>query len=338
MSDSMKHPGLLRFVPASTAAKFGRRAIIAAPVVIAVPPARAQDFPARPVRIIVPFAAGGSSDILARVVARHIEETTGQPGVVDNRPGGNGVVGVMAVKGAPPDGYTLLLSGTTTHSANPSLLRNLSYDPERDFATVAVVSSNGSYLLVRKDAPWQSVAELVATAKAAPNRLSSGYFNSSSQVPAALLNALAGVVIEQVPYRVIGNAFADLLGGRLDFVFVDTTAGDTYVSGGQLRPLALTRPTRWSRFPDLPVLAETWPEFTLTGFLGLAAPAGVPRPTLERLNGLVNAAVLSEPARGRLEGIGLSPTRLNLDECASMAAEERSKWAGFIQLARIQPE
>ena len=316
----------------------GRRALFAAPFLLTPSILHAQDFPTRAMRIVVPFAAGGSSDILARIVAQHIEATTGAPGVVDNRPGGGGVIGVMAVKMAAPDGYTLMLCGTTTHSANPSLLRNLPYDPQRDFATVGVIPSNGSYLLVRKEAPWNSVADLVAAAKAAPNRLSSGYFNSSSQVPAAMLNALAGIDVEQVPYRVIGNAFTDLLGGRLDFVFVDTTAGDSYVSGGLLRPLAVTRPTRWDRFPNLPALAETWPEFTLTGFLGIAVPAGTPQPILERLNALVNGAVLAEPASSRLKDIGLVPTRMDLDTCARAVAEERQKWAHFIQLARIQPQ
>lgn len=316
----------------------GRRSLLITAILLRTSILQAQDFPTRAMRIIVPFAAGGSSDILARIVAQHIEAATGAPGVVDNRAGGGGVIGVMAVKMAAPDGYTAMLCGTTTHSANPSLLRNLPYDPQRDFATVAVVPSNGSYLLVRKEAPWHSVADLVAAAKAAPNRLSSGYFNSSSQVPAAMLNALAGIEVEQVPYRVIGNAFTDLLGGRIDFVFVDTTAGDSYVSGGLLRPLAVTRPIRWDRFPDLPTLAETWPDFTLTGFLGIAVPAGTPQPILEKLNALVNEAVLAEPARSRLMDIGLTPTRMDLDACALMISEERQKWAQFIQLAGIQPQ
>ena len=203
-------------------------------------PALAQGFPTRPLRIIVPFAPGGSGDITARLVAKYVEETTGQPVVVDNRPGANGVIGTMAVKQAPADGHTLLLATTSTHSANPSTVRDLPYDPERDFTTIGFFGSNGAYLLVRPDSPWRDVATLVA-AKAKPDGLHFGHFNASSRVPGELLNVMAGTRLQGVPYRTIGAAFADLLAGRLDLIFVDTTAGDAYLRQGQLRALAITR-------------------------------------------------------------------------------------------------
>jgi tripartite-type tricarboxylate transporter receptor subunit TctC len=304
----------------------------------ASPAARAQAWPTRPVRIIVPFAPGGSGDITARLIGRHVEERTGQPVVVDNRPGANGVIGTMAVKTAPPDGHTLLLATTSTHSANPSLVRDLPYDPVRDFVTVGFFGSNGSYLVVRPDAPWRSLAELVAEARANPGGVFFGHFNASSRVPAELLNAMAGTRMQGVPYRAIGTAFSDLMAGRLQLIFVDTTAGDAFLRQGQVRALAITRAGRWGRFPDLPSISETWPDFVLTGFLGVAVPAGTPPEVAGRLNALVNEAILAEPARSRLTEFGFNPEALDLPRIAALVREEQEKWARFVRMAGIEPE
>ncbi|SDB06484.1 Bug family tripartite tricarboxylate transporter substrate binding protein [Belnapia rosea] len=312
-----------------------RRTLLAA---LALPaPALAQT-QARPMRIIVPFAAGGSGDITARLVAKHIEGTTGQPVVVDNRPGANGVIGTMAVKTAPPDGMTLLLATSSTHSANPSLVRDLPYDPERDFTGIGIFASNGAYLMVRPEAPWRDVAALVADAKARPGRMFFGHFNASSRLPGEMLNIMAGTQVQGVPYRAIGAAFGDLIAGRLDLIFVDTTAGDAYLAQGQTRALAVTAPRRWARWPDLPAMAETWPDYHLTGFLGVAVPAATPRPIAERLNGLVNEAGQAEPARSRMREFGLDPKVLDLEQIATLLRAEREKWARFVRLAGIEPE
>jgi tripartite-type tricarboxylate transporter receptor subunit TctC len=301
-------------------------------------PALAQGFPTRPIRIIVPFAPGGSGDITARLVAKYLEEQTGQGVVVDNRPGANGVIGTMAVKQAAPDGHTLLLATTSTHSANPSTVRDLPYDPERDFQTIGFFGSNGSYLLVRPEAPWRDVQALVTEARANSGKLAFGHFNASSRVPGELLGVMAGVQMLSVPYRTIGSAFADLLAGRLHLIFVDTTAGDAYLKQGQLRALAITRQGRWDRHPDLPAMSETWPEFVITGFLGIALPAGVPPEIAQRLNTLVNAAILAEPARSRLVEFGFVPEALNLPRIAELVKLERDKWTRFVALAGIEPE
>jgi tripartite-type tricarboxylate transporter receptor subunit TctC len=301
-------------------------------------PALAQGFPTRPIRIIVPFAPGGSGDITARLVAKYLEEQTGQGVVVDNRPGANGVIGTMAVKQAAPDGHTLLLATTSTHSANPSTVRDLPYDPERDFQTIGFFGSNGSYLLVRPEAPWRDVQALVTEARANSGKLAFGHFNASSRVPGELLGVMAGVQMLSVPYRTIGSAFADLLAGRLHLIFVDTTAGDAYLKQGQLRALAITRQGRWDRHPDLPAMSETWPEFVITGFLGIALPAGVPPEIAQRMNTLVNAAILAEPARSRLVEFGFVPEALNLPRIAELVKLERDKWTRFVALAGIEPE
>src|SRR5579871_2860487 len=206
--------------------------------------ARADQYPSRAIKIIVPFGPGGSGDITSRMIGKEIEEKTGQTVVVDNRPGANGIIGTMAVKSAEPDGYTALLITTSTHAANVSLVRNLSYDPARDFTIVGVFRSSGSYLMVRPQAPWKDLAAFIAAAKAEPGKLIYGYFNASSRTPPEYLSHLAGIELRGVPYRAIANAVADLISGEIHCLFVDTTASNQYLQNGQMRPLAITRLTR----------------------------------------------------------------------------------------------
>ncbi len=318
-----------------------RRALLAALAAAAAPwraAAQQEHYPSRPVRIVAPFAPGGSSDITARFIAGHMEARTGQPVVVDNRAGANGVIGTVAVKQAAPDGYTLLLATTTTMSANPALVRNLPYDPAKDFAVVGFYASSGAYLLVRPDAPWRDVPALVADAKARPGQLFFGHFNASSRVPGEVFNALAGIRIQGVPYRAIGAAFSDLLAGRLHVIFVDTVAGDAWLRDNRLRALAITRERRWDRWPDLPAMSETYPGFGMSGFLGMAAPAGTPRAVCERLNALCNEAMTTEPARSKMTEMGFSPEPHGLERIAGLVEVEREKWARYVRLAGIEPE
>ncbi len=295
-------------------------------------------YPDRPIRVIVPFAAGGSGDITARLVGAHIEARGGQPVVVDNRPGANGVIGCMAVKQAAADGHTLLLATTSTHAANPSLIRNLPYDPDRDFSMIGIFGTGGGYLLVRPDSPWRSVPELVAAARAAPGQMNFGYFNASSRVPAEWFNQAADIRITGVSYRVVGNAFVDLLAGRIQVIFVDTAAGDSYVRNGQVRVLAITRRERWVRHPDIPTMAEFFPDFVLTGLLGLAAPAATPAPILDRLNAWVNEAIMTAPMGPRLEEFGFTPRALTRAEAEAQVREDHAIYARIVRLAGIEPE
>ena len=206
--------------------------------------AAAAQYPSRPIRIIVPFGPGGSGDITARLIGKQIEEKTKQAVVIDNRPGANGIIGTMAVKSAEPDGYTVLLITTSTHAANVSLVRNLAYDPAKDFTIVGVFRSSGSYFMVRPQAPWRDLAGFIAAAKAAPGKLTFGHFNASSRTPPEYLSRLAGIELQAVPYRAIANAVADLISGEIHCLCMDTTASNQYLQNGQLRPLAITRLTR----------------------------------------------------------------------------------------------
>jgi tripartite-type tricarboxylate transporter receptor subunit TctC len=301
-------------------------------------PARAATYPSRPIRIIVPFGPGGSGDITARLIGKQIEEKTKQAVVIDNRPGANGIIGTMAVKTAEPDGYTVLLITTSTHAANMSLVRNLAYDPAKDFAIVGVFRSSGSYLMVRPQAPWRDLAGFIADAKAAPGKLTFGHFNASSRTPPEYLARLAGIELQGVPYRAIANAVADLISGEIHCLCMDTTASNQYLQNGQLRPLAITRLTRASATPDVPAVAETFPGFQLTGFLGMAVPAGTPHEIVVQLNGLINDAQTVPEVRRRMDEFGLSYDVTDLAACEAEVRAERERWTEYTRVAGIQPE
>lgn len=326
-----------------------RRAVLALPAVSALaaapalyaPAARAQaaDFPSKAIKIIVPFAPGGSGDITARLVGKYIEDKTGQPFVVENKAGANGIVGVLAVKASPADGYTLMLATTSTNAANIHMFKNPGYDPEKDLSVVGVIGSSGAFLVVPADSPFKSVAELLAHAKANPGKLNFGYFNASSQVPAEVLGKLAGVEWQGVAYKAIGNAWTDLYAGSINFMFVDLTAGRGQVVAGKARPLALTLAERSPLYPDLPTLAESFPGFSSTGFLAIAVPKATPLPIQEKLNALINEAISNPAIRDRLVNeFALTAKPLTLTQCAAQDREERAKWADYVKIAKIEPQ
>ena len=313
----------------------------ALPLLPTVPSALAQSevFPTKTIRIIVPFAPGGSGDITARLVGKYIEDKTGQPFVVENKPGANGIVGALAVKSAPPDGYTLMLATTSTNAANIHMYKNPGYDPEKDFQVVGIIGSSGAFLVVPADSRHKSLADLLAYAKANPGKLNFGYFNASSQVPSEVLAKRAGVEWQGVGYKAIGNAWNDLYGGAINFMFVDLTAGRGQVVDGKARPLAITLPNRSPLYPDLPTLAEVFPGFTSTGFLAIAVPKATPKPVQERLNALINEALASPEIAKRLrEEFALTSRPLTLEQCAQQDRDERAKWAEYVKIAKIEPQ
>ena len=320
-------------------ASLSRRSVLALAAAALLPNrARAENYPSRPIKIIVPFGPGGSGDITARLIGKQIEEKTKQAVVVDNRPGANGIIGTMAVKTSEPDGYTVLLITTSTHAANVSLVRNLSYDPARDFVVVGVFRSSGSYLMVRPQSPWRDLTSFIAAAKATPGKLTYGYFNASSRTPPEYLSRLAGISLQGVPYRAIANAIADLISGEIDCLFMDTTASNQYLVSNQLRPLAITRLTRAPLTPDVPTIAETFPGFQLTGFLGMAVPSATPRDVIEKLNRLIAEALTASEVRRRMDEFGLSYDVTTLADCEAEVRAERERWTEYTRIAGIQPE
>jgi tripartite-type tricarboxylate transporter receptor subunit TctC len=315
-----------------------RRAVLALPALAALP-ARADTWPSKPVHIIVPFAPGGSGDITARIVGKYMEEKTGQPFVVDNKPGANGIVGVLSVKSSPADGYTLMLATTSTNAANIHMYKNPGYDPEKDFTVVGVIGDSGAFLVVPADSPYKTLADLTAYAKAHPGKLNFGYFNASSQVPSEVLGKQAGLDWQGVAYKAIGNAWNDLYAGAIQFMFVDLTAARGQVVANKARPLAISLAERSPLYPDVPTLAETFPGFVSTGFLAVAVPKAVPDEIKQRLNLLINEAIFSEAIHKRLiEEFALTPHRLDLAQCAAQDHSERAKWADYVKIAKIEPQ
>ena len=291
----------------------------------------------KPIQIVVPFGPGGSGDISARMLADYLAHKTGRAVVVDNRPGANGIIGVEVVRNAPADGSVLLLATTSTHLANPSLFRKLPYDPGKDFRLVGSFGPGSTYMLVRPDAPYRSVKEFVAAARKAPGSINYGHFNATSKVTAALFAHEAGIELAAIPYKQVSQAMSELIAGQIQVVFTDTVAGDAFVSSGQLRALAVHSDARLKRYPDMPLLTETYPNFSIRGgFLGIAVPAATPMEVQKRLNQWINDAVTTDPIKSRLEGFAFAPAKVSLDQLASFEREEREKWKGYVDIAKLE--
>jgi tripartite-type tricarboxylate transporter receptor subunit TctC len=299
----------------------------------------ADTWPSKPVQIIVPFAPGGSGDITARLVGKYMEEKLGRPFVIENKAGANGIVGVLSVKGAAPDGYTLMLATTSTQAANIHMYKSPGYDPEKDFTVVGIIGDSGAFLVVPADSPHKTLADLIGYAKKNPGKLNYGYFNASSQVPSAVLGEKAGVEWQGVAYKAIGNAWTDLYAGQIQFMCVDLTAARGQVVAKKARPLAISLPERSPLYPDVPTLAETYPNFVSTGFLAIAVRKNVPEEIKQKLNSLIQEAVFSDAIHKRLvDEFALTPHRLDLAQCAAQDRTERAKWADYVKIAKIEPQ
>lgn len=316
-----------------------RRSLLAAPLLATLPAQAQTPWPNRAVHIVVPFAPGGSGDITARLVGKYMEEKLGQPFVVENKPGANGIVGVLAVKGAAPDGYTIMLATTSTNAANVHMYRNPGYDPEKDFTVVGIIGTSGTFLVVPEESPFRTIQDLIAHAKANPDKLNSGYFNASSQVPAAVLGERAGVQWQAVGYKAIGNAWNDLYAGAIQFMFVDLTAARGQVVAKKARPLAISLPQRSPLYPDVPALSELYPGFVSTGMLAMAVAKAVPEEIKQKLNAAIVEATFSPAIHKRLtEEFALTPLKYDLAQCAEQDREERAKWAEYVRIAKIEPQ
>jgi len=292
----------------------------------------------KPMQIIVPFAPGGSGDISARMLAEALTRKTGRTVVVDNRPGANGIIGVSAARNGPTDGSMLLLATTSTHLANPSLFRKLPYDPNADFRLVGSFGTGSTYLLVRPDAPYKTLGDLIQFAKRNPGVLNYGYFNATSNVSAALLASVSNISIVAVPYKQVGQAMTELIANQIQMVFTDTVQGDALVSSGRLRPLAVNSGQRLKRYPQIPLVKEILPDFDMAGggFLGVAVPAGTPIPIAQSLNDLINDAVTTDPIKSRLEDLGFTPARVSLAELQDFAHREQANWRKYVTIANLE--
>lgn len=275
-----------------------RRTFVAAATSLPALPAAAQSpaWPTQPVRIIVPFAAGGPADLVARTIGTRLSEALGQPVVIEARDGAGGNIGTAVVARAAPDGYTLLLGTNGPLVINVSLMASLPFDPLRDFAPITHLAAVPLYLAVNAAVPANNVAELIAHARSQPGGISYGSsgVGSGGHLAGGLLAARSGAPMTHVPYRGAAPAMTDLIGGRIQFLFVGLPAAVAHVRSGAVRVIAVATPRRASGTPEVPTVAEALPGFQIDSWYGLFAPAGTPRPVIERLNREV-ARILEMP-------------------------------------------
>ena len=316
-----------------------RRSLLAA--ALALPkPAFAQAFPTRPIRLVCPFAAGGSADASARQLAEPLSVVLGQPVVVENRPGGGATIGAQAVARAAPDGHTLLYGTPGPQIINPHLMRSVPYDPVRDFAPVAGYKRAPNLLAIHPALPARNVAELIALAKARPGTLTfaSSGIGSSSHLAGEMLKFLGGIDITHVPYRGTGPALTDLLGGTVSMALDTLSILLPPSRAGNLRALGVTTPERSRLAPELPALAETLPGFDAAPFNYIAATGGTPAPIVARLNQAI-VGILNDPAyRARMEALGEEATPSSPEELAAIIAAESARWKQVIEAAGIRVE
>ena len=300
--------------------------------------AQAQAYPSKPIRIIVPFGPGGSGDIMARTFAQYLESQTKQSVVVENKPGANGIIGTELAKNAAPDGYTLMLATNSTHAANVSLYKKLPYDPLKDFENFTPFGTLGSVAVVPPGSPLNSIAAVVNFAKANPGKAFYGHYNSASLMAAELFRVRTGAPLTGVSYKTIGNAITDLIGGQIQVLFLEYASGSSHIDGGKLTALGVTGPVRHKAWPTVPAIAETYPGFELTAYLGLAAPARLPPEIAEAINNWVLKAHADPGVRTRLDQLGMTPRSLSREEARRFVQQEIERWVVYTKAAGIEPQ
>ncbi|ALM82914.1 tripartite tricarboxylate transporter substrate binding protein [Bordetella sp. N] len=325
---------MFRSIRVSLASRIAAVAACALGAPASAPATAAGHYPSNPIRIIVPFAAGGTSDLVTRILAQAMGTELNVPVIIDNRPGAGGNIGSELVARAAPDGYTLLMGTVATHGINASLYKSMPFDPVKDFAPVSLVASTPSVLEVNPKLPVKSVAELIAYAKAHPGAL---YFGSagngsSHHLAGELFDSMAGVKMTHVPYRGTAAAVTDTIGGQVQVIFDTLPSAMPYVKSGQLRALAVTSTNRDPALPDLPTLAEAGlPGYEVGSWYGLLAPAGTPPSIVDRISKLVAQLVRRPDIQQKLQAQGATAVGDTPAEFATHIASELKKWGPVVQ-------
>ncbi|HOW46781.1 MAG TPA: tripartite tricarboxylate transporter substrate binding protein [Rubrivivax sp.] len=298
--------------------------------------AQAQTFPTGPITLVVPFAAGSGTDAVARVVAKGLTERLGQQVLVDNRAGASGQLAAQYVAAAKPDGYTLLMTTNTTHSANPSLFKTLRYDPIKSFTPIARVGELPFALVVNPALPVKTLPELIDYARAHPGKLSYGTPNSTSLVASETIKRIAGINMVGVPYKSSPQALTELIGGTLDVYVVDLGSGMAMIQAGKVRTLATTNADGTKLLPGVPPIGKTVKGFDLTSWNGIFAPAGTPRAVVDKLNAELQVVLADKAVQEHLAQIGfeVSPTKTP-EAFAKYVADQLAHWTSLIQQAGI---
>jgi len=303
--------------------------------------AGAQAFPAKPIRIVIPFVAGGSSDITGRAIASKFQEFLGQPGVVENRPGANGAIAAEFVAKAEPDGYTVLVGSIGVFSINAALFKDLRYHPVRDFAPITLAVTTPNVLITKPDLKPNSMKELVEFAKKNPGKLSycSSGSGSSDHLTAELFKQMAGVFALHVPYRGGAACQTDLMGGQVDVSFQNLGAVTNYIRANRMKALAVTAKARHPQLPNVPTVAEAgYADLVVTSWQAAAAPVKTPREVVARLNDAMVKALRSPDIRERMNQIGFDVVASSPEEFGQFMKAEVERWTKVVDRGGIKPD
>jgi tripartite-type tricarboxylate transporter receptor subunit TctC len=311
-----------------------------AAVFAAAMPAIAQEYPTKPVRVVIPYSPGGGSEIVSRIIGQKLAERMGQTFVMDNRPGAASMLGTEIVARANPDGYTIILSDTP-HAINPSVFGKVPYDPIKDFTPIAMVASSPLMLVVHPSVAATSVGDFVKLAKAQPGKinLGSGGTGATTHVVGELFKLRAGVDLNHVPYKGTGPALIDVVGGQIQSTFTTTPGAIPHVKAGRLRALGVSTRKRSAGAPDVPTFEESGiRDFEAANWYGFQAPAGLPKPILARLSQEILRAAELPDVRERFIGIALDPTTMPPEPFQKFIASEVRKWSDVVKAAKIKPD
>jgi tripartite-type tricarboxylate transporter receptor subunit TctC len=303
--------------------------------------AAAQAYPTRPVTVIVPFAAGGGNDILARLLTQHMGKALGQQFVIENRPGAGGTIGARTVAKAAPDGYTLMVGHSGVFGVAPALYADPGYAPQRDFSPIGLIASYQQVVVVHPSVPVHSIADLIALARKDPGKITyaTAGVGSGSHLSTELFETMANIKLTHVPYRGTGAMQGDLAGGHVDMSITTFPSVFGQLRSGGLRPIAVTGATRSPIFPDLPTISEAGvPGYEAVIHYGLVSPAGMNRALAERLNGELRKALESEDVRARIADEGGEPLPGTLEQQAADIAAEEAKWGALVRKLGIKSE
>ncbi|CAG9169164.1 tripartite tricarboxylate transporter substrate binding protein [Cupriavidus respiraculi] len=312
---------------------------IAATALLMLAGAARAEFPDKPVRFVVPFAAGSATDQLARALGQAITTDAKVTVVVDNKPGGSGFIAASDVAKASPDGYTVLITTNTTHAANEHLYKKLPYDPVKDFAPITALGKGGQIMVVNPQLPVNTVAEFIALAKKEPGKLSFGSGSSSSRIAGELFQQMAQVQLLHVPYKSNPLAVTDLLGNQIQMMITDNATGLPQVKSGKLKALGVSSKTRSPLAPNVPTIDEAGVKgYEMSYWFAAYAPAGTPQPVIAKLNAMLVKAAKSETASNFYQSTGTEVFTTTPPELAKFQQAESTKWGRIIKAANIQPE
>lgn len=315
--------------------------LILALAALAVPAAAADTFPTRPVRLVVPYAPGGNVDISARIIAAPLGELLGQTIVVDNRPGAGGNLGASLVAKATPDGYTLLVGSSGPLSVNPVIFKNLPYDSLKDFAPISTVQAVPLVVLASPKSGFNSIADLVAAAKARPGKvtMASAGAGTTNHFAIELFASMAGVQVLHVPYKGSGPALSELLGGQVETMVDQLAASIGYVKDGRLKVLAVTTPQRAAALSNVPTLDELgYKGYHAATLLGLLAPAGTPKPVIAKLNNAMRKVMDNAAVSARFRGLGANPGASSPEEFSARIRDELQQWQTLVKKLNLKFE